>query len=355
MPQVNPPYPQIERLNIPIHSPYIIKEFSPPNDIRNIEQDYIDLFSYAKKGHMAKYVHMYRPHIYEDALRQEDYYPFKMECDLLIQKADQISRSLQNVTQALEIGPGSHSPVMLKTVPLLRILEHQSLLTTYKALDSNLAYAEQSCQIIQEQFPTIKTEVIEIDFLSVRKFEKIKNKLEFEGRKLLFGFGQLIFGNNNDEDISKFLNNIGMLLKEGDYLLFGTDTNKDESMLEAAYNSKMVHELLLNTMYYLKRKLNLEDFNPKEFDSVYKWNLKECTVEHSLKSTMKQTLKIRNQKFIINKNQEFNILYSRKLDIRHIKNFLNKEKLIIKEIVNLDNHQKNKFSIIIAQKNGHYC
>ena len=81
-------------------------------------------------------------------------------------------------------------------------------------------------------------------------------------KKLFFSFGQLIFSNNNDEDIRNFMNNIGILLKNGDYLLFGIDTNKDEGMLEAAYNTKMVHELLLNTMHHLKNELNLKWFNP---------------------------------------------------------------------------------------------
>lgn len=361
MPQVNMPCPKIIQPTgynlIPLNKQVDIKiPFSPLSgelsisldNIWDIEQDYIDLFSYAKKGHMGKYVHMCRSHIYDHAITQDTYYPFKMECELIAQKAEQISRSVQDVEQALEIGPGSYSPVVLKTIPLLKTLESQPSFSTYKALDSNLEYAERACQIIQRQFANIRTEAIGIDFLSEKEFRKMKYDLESRGKKILFSFGQSIFASNNDEDISKFLKNIGILLRNGDYLLFCMDTNKDESMLEAAYNNKLVHDLLLNIMFYAKNKFNIRNFNPEAFKSIYKWSREERTVEHYLKPTMRQILKIRGNEFIINENNEFNILNSRKLGLNSIEKFLKKEKLIIKEVISLN--EKNKFSIIIAQK-----
>lgn len=317
---------------------------------KNLEQDFIDLFSHAKKGHMGKYIYMYRPGIYDTAIRQDKYYPFKMERDLLCQKGDQICKSIQEVTQAIEVGPGSTTPMKLKTIPFLRALERQSSFGTYIGMDSNLEYAQEACELINVEFKSIKTEAIEIDFLTKQGFEKIKCNWTAEGRKLIFAFGQSIFANNTYEDVPKVLNNIADFLKDGDYLLFGADTNRDEPMLEAAYNSKIVHELLLNTMFHLKDELNPKGFNPELFDSVYKWNPKEATVEHYLKSTHTQTLEIGDQAITIRNNQEFNILNSRKMDIKTIETFLNKENIIIKEVVTLDNCPNKIFSIILAQK-----
>ena len=102
MPRLNQLYPEnvqpidYNALDKFLYSPLdsLIKKNEPlsprSNDIQNIEQDYIDLFSYVKKGHIGKYMYMYRPHIYEDAIKQEAYYPFRMERDLLFQKANQI-------------------------------------------------------------------------------------------------------------------------------------------------------------------------------------------------------------------------------------------------------------------------
>jgi uncharacterized SAM-dependent methyltransferase len=293
---------------------------------------------------------MYRPDIYDKAISQDNYYPFKMERDLIIQKEDQICKSIQDVTQAIEFGPGSSTPMKYKTIPFLKALEQVSSFGTYISMDSNLVYAEQACELIKREFKLIKTEAIEIDFLTKQGFEKTKCNWATDGKKLIFAFGQSIFSNNNYEDISKVLNNIANFLRDGDYLLFGADTNRDESMLEAAYNSKVVHDLLLNTMYHLQIELNPEGFKPEQFDSIYKWNRTESTVEHYLKPSVTQTLKIGNQEIIIRKNQEFNILNSRKMNINIIESFLNKENIMIKEILTLDNCQHKMFSIIIAQK-----
>lgn len=317
---------------------------------KNLEQDFIDLFSYAKKGHLGKYIYMYRPEIYDKAIRQDKYYPFKMERDLLIQKGDQICKSVYEVTQAIEFGPGSSTPMKFKTIPFLKALKQQSSFGTYIAMDSNLVYAQEACELIKKEFGSINTKAIEVDFLKKQEFEKKYDDWDTEGKKLIFAYGQSIFSNSAYEDIPKLISNIGNLLRDGDYLLFGADTNRDENMLEAAYNSEIVHELLLNTMYHLKDELNSESFKPEEFDSIYRWNHKESTVEHYLKSSLTQRLRLGNQEIVIENGQVFNILNSRKMDIDSIEAFLNKESIMIKEIITLDNCSNKIFSLIIAQK-----
>ena len=86
----------------------------------NMEQDYIDLFTEKRKGHMAKYVYMYRPYIYEDILNQETYYPFRRERDLLKNASEEICKNLLDVDEVLELGPGSKTAILSKTVPFLR-------------------------------------------------------------------------------------------------------------------------------------------------------------------------------------------------------------------------------------------
>lgn len=318
---------------------------------KSLEQDYIDLFTYTRKGHMAKYVHMYRPNIYDEVLRQKDYYPFRMEVDLLTLKANQICRNLEKVTQALEIGPGSSTPIMFKTIPLLKALEKQFSFSTYVAMDSNQKYARQACELIKMEFKTINTEAIEFDFLSEVESKKMKYERKDSGRTLVFALGQAIFSNNNDEGVKKFLNNIGKILKDGDYLLFGTDTNRDENMLKAAYDSKIVHELLLNAMYHLKNELNPKGFEPDKFDTIYKWNKEACTVENYLRPNQNQRFRIEQHDIILRKNHGFNILNSRKMDINSIRHFLSQELISIKEIVTLDSDTTNTYSMVIAQKN----
>lgn len=363
MPQVSPSCPQViqsannnptainKQVNILTSHLHLIEKVPNSSEgIYHIEQDYIDLFSYAKKGHMAKYVHMSRPYIYDNLLKQDTYYPFKMECNILEQKMNQIIKNFQGVTQIVEVGPGSYTPIMAKTVPLLKALERRFTFSSYKALDFNIEYAELACAAVKKRFKNIKTKSIESDFLSADGFDKVKGQLSNIGRNLMLCFGQSILANNDEKDISIFFNNIGNLMKKGDILLFGVDTNHDEEILENCYNTNLIRELLLNVMHYLKSRLDLSNFNSKAFDLVYRWNSIESVVELYLKPLKQQNFKIRDMDFFIKENQEFNIINSRKFKLPHIKNYISQFGLVVKKIISLNIQKKNTFSIIIAQK-----
>ena len=329
------------------------KGLSQADNLENLEQDYADLFSGTKKGHMAKYVHMHTPYVYED-IQQDCYYPFRMEREILIQKADQINKTLQGVTQVIELGPGSRTPVISKTVPLLRSLRRQSSLAVYMAMDSTIEYAKQACRIVEEQFPGIKTKATEIDFLCKKSIEKTKNSMALNKRSLLLSLGQSIFANHTDESILTFLKNIGILLNKGDYFLFGVDTNRDPDSLQKAYNTKLSYNLLLNVMHNLKNKLNLINFYPEAFDFIYKWNDRDCVVELSLRATLNQTIKIKNRKYFINEKQEFNILNSRKPDIEKVKIFANKSNLLLVDLLKLKKQKINNYYVVIAKNKFDY-
>jgi uncharacterized SAM-dependent methyltransferase len=319
------------------------------DDIFNIEQDYIDLFSYKRKGHLNNYIYMYHPEIYDAIIQQDGYYPFKMECDLLTLKIDDIIACFKNVVEAIEIGPGTKLPVMSKTVPLLKKLNQWFCLDVYKAMDICGIYAQQACQLVQEQLPNIKTEAIEIDFLSNKILGNISNNSR-NRKKIIFSLGQSIFANNTPQGTQNFLNNVALLLGQGDYLLFGIDTNRNEETLEKAYKTPISHELVLNTMYYLKEALNLNDFNPEAFGLIYQWDRSKRSVNIFLRPTCQQELRIRNEFFVINENHEFHITSSKKPDIGTINQYLSKSFLEIKNIISLGCEVGNKLSLIIAQK-----
>lgn len=299
---------------------------------------------------MAQYVYMYRPHIYEDIIKQDSYYPFKMESDLLIQLSHDLCKNFKNVKHVLEVGPGSETPILSKTVPFLRALKSHVESFIYTAVDATREYAEQASKLVNQHLEGIKTQALEIDFLTSNAFEDIKKGTHPDDKKLMICFGQPIFANNTDSDIEKLLKNIAQFLHEGDYILFGVDSNHDEALLESAYNTKSLHELMLNAMYHLKYSLQLEDFNPESFDFVYRWDHKEKKVELSLKAITRQAIKIKEHDLIIDEGQEFNLMNSRKLPIKTIKEFLIKENIIIKNEITPIAVNDSNFSMIIAQK-----
>lgn len=318
----------------------------------SIEQDYIDLFSMARKGHMSKYVYMYRPDIYERILNQESYYPFKMERDLLVQRSSYICKHFKNIGHVIEFGPGSCTPVLSKTVPFLHALKSHVGPPVYTAMDSTLEYAEQACFLVSKNIGDIKTHSLEIDFLSPNNSYHFRDHENIVGNKLMICFGQPIFANNNDADTGVLLKNINHILNKGDYILFGLDQNKDERLLKKAYDTKLGYELLLNTMYLLKSTFHLEDFDPEKFSHVYQWDDKQNKVELSLRSTARQYISIGKHNLAIEEGQVYNILNSKKPPLDAVEKFLTRENLMIREILSSNTTRENKFSIIIAQKDA---
>lgn len=297
---------------------------------------------------MARYVHMYRPHIYEEIIKQDFYYPFKMECELIAACADKLSEKLPGITEVLELGPGSRTPIVSKTVPFLKALKQHAPLARYQAVDATREYAEQACHIIQEQFHDMETEALEINFLSPQAFQKIQGSIR--GKRLVVGFGQPFFANNTDSDIEMLLKNISLLLNDEDYLVFGADTNNDQNLIEEAYNADIIHELLFNVMHHLKQTCHLEQFDPKAFECVFEWDDFERVVRLSLKATRDQKFYIEDQELFIKTGDEFNILNSRKPQAQKIVEFLHAQNLTLKETIYLENDKHNTFSLFIVQK-----
>jgi uncharacterized SAM-dependent methyltransferase len=314
----------------------------------SFEQDYRDLFLKKRSGHMAQYVHMYRPNIYEEITKQDLYYPFKMECNLIAACADNLGERLQDISQILELGPGSRTPIVCKTLPFLKALKVQSPISAYKAIDATREYAEQACHIIQEHFHDIETEALEINFLSPNAFQKIQGSIM--GRRLIVGFGQPFFANNNDSDIIDILSNISSLMEAKDYLLFGADLNDDDAMINAAYDTKLGHALLLNVMYYLKERLRLESFDPEAFDSMHQWNASKRYVELSLKAQKQQVFKIKECEVTIEKGDYLNLFNSNKPSLKLIKNYLQKANMTIKDVICPSSTTQNKFCLILSQR-----
>lgn len=311
-------------------------------------QDYIDLFSLTRKGHMAKYVYMHRPDIYEEILQQDTYYPFKMECDLLNQKSNEICKDFTHIRHIIELGPGSSIAVLSKTIPFVRSLISRLEALTYIAIDCTLEYAEKAAELVKKNFNHVETAFWEADFVHANAFDKIKNSSHINGSKLIISFGQPIFANNNDNDISLVLKNISNFLENKDYFLFGVDTHHNQESLEKAYHTELGYQFLLNTMHFLKSELNLQDFNPQGFIHGYQWDSKESKVELSLISTMDQNIRIGDLEILIKESQKFNILNSRKPPLEIIEKYLKNEDILIKRIISFEDNKK--FSIVICQK-----
>jgi L-histidine Nalpha-methyltransferase len=316
----------------------------------DFEQDYIDLFLHKRKGHMGKYTYMYRPDVYDKISQQEDYYPFRMESELIAQTSDAICKNFKDVRHVLEFGPGSQIPILAKTVPFLKALKAHNDSFIYTAMDSMPEYAEGACSLVKQHLDGIETNPLVLDLTEANTFHQSNKDKTVQGTKLFVSFGQPIFANNSDQEIEIELRNIGNLLNEGDYFVFGIDTNLDESLLDKAYNTKCFHEFLLNVMHYLKISLNLKDFDSEAFELVCRWNAAETRVELCLKALNRQTIKVKSKIITIEVGQVFNLLNSRRESIKNIEKKLGQNHLIVENLMMPNSNQNNTFCMVVAKK-----
>lgn len=177
-----------------------------------IAQDYIDLFSGNKSGHLAKYTYTCKPELWDELLKKEDYYLFHTECNILNSKLAK-NFNYTGIYQVIEVGPGSGISVTSKTIPLLRLIDltSKNKLSRYVALDLMPEYTEQACKIVKENFNSLETEAFNYDFLAptnniqLARYENLKNFLCFFGST----FSNL---NNVEVEVPLILNNFRALL-----------------------------------------------------------------------------------------------------------------------------------------------
>ncbi|MBP9776339.1 MAG: L-histidine N(alpha)-methyltransferase [Alphaproteobacteria bacterium] len=314
----------------------------------SIAQDYIDLFSGDKSGHLAKYTYSCKPELWDELLKKEDYYLFPAECTILNSKLAE-NFNYTDVYQVIEVGPGSGISVTSKTIPFLKLIEKSSKnkLSKYVALDLMPEYTEKACKIVKENFKSLEVEAFNYDFMSLSnniqlsRSENLKNFLCFFGST----FSNL---NNVEVELSLILNNFRALLEKNDYFLCGIDINKDPDSLQKAYDNDIMHELLINVMRNLKAEFNLKDFKPEEFDATCKWNEKKSRVEGYLKPRIKQEVAIGQRTFILEEDQHFFIGTSIKFDLQDIVKIFKREGLLVKDVV-INDEQDPKFATIISQ------
>ena len=322
----------------------------PNMPFASLPQDFIDLFTGKQSAHLGKYVHMHRPEVYDQVVNQDTYYPFRLECNLINNHAYEIVCDLSHVSQVIELGPGSDSPVKAKSVPMVRALTGHLPIEIYSGVDINREYAAGACKIISDKFPNLKARIAHLDFTINSELAKLKAEASQKYNNIIICFGGTIFcaGKGNDVDI--IIGNISSLLKSGEYFIFGADISDNEDALKNAYFNELSYQLMLNAMFGLKSTVGDNNFDATAFDPVFKWNKDTTTVELFLKANRDQEVIINSHSYQIMKDILFNILNSRKTSICEIKRRLAAHGMEIIDVYETKDNFGNKFALLKTKK-----
>src|SRR5580658_742812 len=226
-------------------------------------------------------------HLFECITTLPEYYPTRMERDILAKYAGAIvaatGSDYSRPIRLLELGAGTAA----KTGILLKAATRLRDEVTYFPVDVSSDALDAACDSIGYLLPDVQLQPM------VANYVTHPPKLEwFKGTTLALYIGSSI-GNFSPEEARTILRNLRSELGAGDALLLGTDMVKDEATLVGAYDDKagVTAAFNLNVLHRLNRELGA-NFDTGCFRHRARWNRAESRMEMHMESTRDQSIDI---------------------------------------------------------------
>ena len=204
--------------------------------------DYLDFFTKSTGADMLPYVYAESSSYYNNLIKNcSDYYLCKDEIEVINKNTDKLEKYLDNVTDILEIGPGSKHAVNNKTLPILQSAKN---LKRYHALDYSKNYLKEACNVIQTKLPNLKIIPIKADLMNFGKL-----KLISEGPKAVLSFGCTLC-NFSIANQTQIIKEFSTLLNKKDVLILTIDNNQNKESLLKAYDNQYFYDFVMASLYH---------------------------------------------------------------------------------------------------------
>lgn len=203
------------------------------------------------KAVSSKYLYDARgSRLFEEITGLEEYYPTRVEIDILSRHAKEIAEVLGPGVRLIEPGAGSGR----KTEILLERLEAPA---GYVPIDVSRSALSSASRRMTSRFPGLDVRPLLADFM-----EPLSLPEGGRGKEVIFFPGSTI-GNLHPGDATELLER---WLRAADAVLVGVDLKKDPEIIERAYNDRrgVTAEFNLNLLRRLNRELGA-DFQPRAF------------------------------------------------------------------------------------------
>jgi L-histidine N-alpha-methyltransferase len=262
--------------------------------------------------------------LFEQICLQPEYYPTRMEASLLKKHVPVISKLAGSNIKIIELGSGSSS----KTSILLSYLSSQRKRIYYFPIDISGNILTESIRRLKSQFPDANITGIRSDYdtgmdraaAECLATDKKNNSNNHSPTKLVLFLGSSI-GNFELREARGFLRSIRQKLHANDFLLVGFDLQKEESVLNAAYNDKAgkTAKFNLNLLARINRELG-GNFELGKFEHCAFYNRHQNRIEMHLISKTDQHLYIRalGKTFFIRKGEGIHTENSYKYSLSQI-------------------------------------
>lgn len=223
--------------------------------------------------------------LFDRITRLPEYYPTEAERSVLRARADEIA-TLTGADTVVELGSGTSD----KTRTLLDAFHRRGQLSTFVPLDVSEGTLQDAARMLASRYDGLAVHALIGDFN--RHLRHIPSGAE--RRRLVVFLGGTI-GNFYVEERRAFLGALADQLRPDEWLVLGVDLVKPLDRIVDAYldDAGVTERFIKNSLTVINRRFG-GDFDLARFDYVPLWDARERRVDMRLRSTMPQTVALRD-------------------------------------------------------------
>src|SRR6266704_5084996 len=216
-----------------------------------------------------------------------EYYITRTEIDILDRNRADIASHLGPNIELIGLGTGAGT----KTRILIEALESPAV---YIPVDISEKQLRESNALFRKIFPDLEILPVCADYLQPVELPSPRHK---PARNVVYFPGSTI-GNFEPNEALEFLRRVANVSGQGGGLLIGVDLQKDQNVIEAAYNDKagVTAQFNLNLLAHINRETGANfDLNRWQHRAIY--NSEAGRIEMYLISSTNQTVRIQDRAF----------------------------------------------------------
>jgi dimethylhistidine N-methyltransferase len=231
-----------------------------------------------------------------------EYYPTRTELGIMRDHAGEMAMRIGPRALLIEYGSGSS----LKTPILLDALEDP---VAYVPIDISREHLMSSVERLAERYPELEILPVAADYTSPVELPEPRRHPE---RRVVYFPGSTI-GNFEPGEAREFLRRMAGRVDHGGGVLIGVDLEKDDAVLEAAYNDAqgVTAEFNLNLLRRFNRELGA-DFDLDAFRHLAFYNRDAGRIELHLESLADQTVHLGGEEIHFDRGEQIHTEYSYK-------------------------------------------